>query len=96
MEDQKDIGELLRSAYEYDPLQKMAWSGCLLWAIKNDKVLDHFVKDTGYSGPKSGLEMMIDEATGFDKVVVEQFVHWFNDHVWGDNPWNNKLKDPVF
>ena len=47
--------------------------------------MEAFEKDTGlrYSAPRSGLEAMIDEATGLTEEIVKAFIPWFNENVWG-------------
>lgn len=65
-----------------------AWIGCLSWALGEPKVVDAFRADTGinYSPPRSGIDRMIDEATGADKAFIMAFLKWFNANVWGDLP----------
>jgi hypothetical protein len=62
-----------------------AWVSCLHWAIAEPEVVARFRAETGntYAPPKSGLERMIDEASGADKAFAEEFVEWFNENVWG-------------
>jgi hypothetical protein len=50
----------------------------LRWASANEGMCNQFRTETGetYSPPKSGLDMMIDTATGRTKKVYERFVEW--------------------
>lgn len=62
-----------------------AWIGCLHWAIGEPKILAAFEKDTGlcYRAPRNGLDAMIDESCGIKEKIVQRFVVWFNENVWG-------------
>lgn len=62
-----------------------AWLGCISWAIANQDILAAFRAETGerWTPGKSGLERMIDEATGADRHFIEAFIKWANVNVWG-------------
>lgn len=62
-----------------------AWASCLYWAIGDPAVLADFRAAIGnkWTPPATGIDRMIDEATGADRAFIEAFVAWFNDHVWG-------------
>lgn len=62
-----------------------AWVDCLHSAIGNDKIRAAFEAATGntYTPPKSGLDRMIDEATGHGSAYVKAFIEWANENVWG-------------
>jgi len=63
-----------------------AWAGCLRWAVGKQEILDAFAHETGnqWKPGRSGLDRMIDEATGADRKFFEAFVAWFNVNVWGE------------
>jgi hypothetical protein len=69
-----------------------AWFDCLLWALYEPEIRNKFTADSGisYSPPKSGLEAVIDEASGFDPAekFIMAFVPWFNANIWG--LWNEE------
>jgi hypothetical protein len=64
-----------------------AYFGALHWALGAKDVVEAFTIETGIaiSLPRSGLDAMIDQATGFDPAesFLRAFVPWFNAHVWG-------------
>lgn len=72
-----------------DPIMRFMWCGSIQFAIGEKKILDAFRKETGlaYSPPKSPLEKMIDDATGFNQQAEEFFVafaKWHNANIWGE------------
>lgn len=74
---------------EPNAVMQIAWRDCLLWTIgsKNPDFLSAFTADTGVClpfAPKSGLDAMIDEATGINKDFAEAYIGWFNKAVWGN------------
>ena len=71
------------SAIPVDALEAIAWRDCLVWASSDGDVLQMFLDETGMKLPTSGLDRMIDEATGNDKRIAEKFVEWFNENIWG-------------
>jgi hypothetical protein len=81
------MAELIQPPSDVPECMWPMWVGCLRWAIGNSEILAAFTADTGltYSPPKSGLDAMIDEASGFNEKLVKSFVEWFNKNVWG--PW---------
>jgi len=62
-----------------------AWAAALSAALGQPEILAQFRADTGnnWKPARSGINRMIDEATGADRTFVEQFVAWFNENVWG-------------
>jgi hypothetical protein len=62
-----------------------AWASCMSWAIGEPEIVGAFRADTGnkWRPAQSGLDAMIDKATGADKAFVEAFIRWANDNVWG-------------
>lgn len=74
-----------------NPLMEMAWLDCLHWAIGHDEIRAGFEADTGarWPGPRTPLDRMIDEATGFkfdQEEYFRKFIVWFNENVWGEVP----------
>lgn len=45
-----------------------------------------FERDTGvkFVPPRNGIERMIDDATGASAGIVEAYLKWFNENVWGE------------
>lgn len=61
-----------------------AWLGCISFALKQPEMIAAFRKDTGNLWkPGTGLDKMIDEATGADWHFIKAFVLWANVNVWG-------------
>lgn len=62
------------------------WAAALIAAIKQPEIVRVFERDTGlsYSPPKSPLERMINESTGFESEYIHAFGKWFNEKVWGN------------
>jgi hypothetical protein len=62
-----------------------AWLGCISWAVGNAEVVEAFRADTGvqWRPGRTGLERMIDEATGADRKFIEAFIVWVNENLWG-------------
>lgn len=74
-----------------------AWASCLSWAIHNEDMRIAFQQATGrkWSPPRSGLDLMIDEATGANRAFIEAYITWFNQNVWGNEPIDNEPIDEV-
>ena len=73
---------------EQDILAAVAYRDCLLWAVTQDDITAHFTLDTGMALPiqaRTPLDMLIDQATGYDAGFARAFVAWFNTHVWGED-----------
>lgn len=68
---------------------EVAWAAFIHWAIDKEDICKQFEEETGtfpYSPPKTGLEALIDKATGFDqhpKVYVRKFIIWATENLWG-------------
>lgn len=88
------LGLNIAKAFELNPVMAGAWISCLQWAITHDEIMKQFTADTGisYSAPRSGLERMIDDATGIKGEVVVKFVDWFNANIWGWEPWDEEAQ----
>ena len=71
-----------------------AWVDCLLWAIGEPGILKRFMTETGksYSVPKSPIEAMIDESTGYKDAAIFAFVPWFNVNIWGKMEGENDFQ----
>lgn len=74
--------------YMYD-----AWYSCVHWALGEPEIMAAFRQDTGimWEPGKTGIEKMIDRATGADRKFVVSFVAWVNENIWGDP--NDDLED---
>lgn len=68
-----------------DPLMAGAWIGAFSYALGRGEIMHEFRKATGnnWTPAKSGLEQMIDDASGAEAEFFVQFAGWFNEHVWG-------------
>ena len=75
-----------------DPLMALAWRDCLRWASHDQDILDAFLAETGVTGSPlpSGLDRLIDQATGRDEAISKQFLAWFNANIWGGMPTDER------
>lgn len=67
-------------------VQTAALAGFLEWAIEQDHAWAGFTAATGIAkptAPKSGLESMIDDATGYTERVMRRFIAWVIPAMWG-------------
>lgn len=53
---------------------KPAWVSALFWAMKNDEILNRFMKEHELK-----LPMLLSE---FPETDI--FIEWFNKNIWGD------------
>src|SRR6478609_2456928 len=62
-----------------------AWVSCLHWALGEEEIIAAFRRETGvrWTPGKTGIERMIDQATGADYRFLAEFVAWFNVAIWG-------------
>lgn len=69
-----------------DPLMRGPWAGSLRWAIGNEEVVARFREETGakWTPGRTGLDHVIDAATGADFAFISAFVDWHNERIWGD------------
>lgn len=64
-----------------------AWVGFIHWAIGSEQVRADFAKATGmtWRSPRSGIDLMIDEATGYTVNYIQEFISWANTNIWGSD-----------
>lgn len=81
--EQFDI-ESLRPADTPEYMTPM-WLGSISWAIGDSETVEAFRKETGlqWNPAKTGIERMIDKATGADFEFIKAFVLWANINIWG-------------
>jgi hypothetical protein len=83
-----DEGRLKGQKAHVDLVYKVpAWFGFIKWALGEKWIRAEFEKDTGIKAPppaRSGLEAMIDEATGIRLDYVKKFVVWLTRNYWGE------------
>lgn len=75
----------IANPYADDPIHGPAWAGCLFWCAGSEDVLEQYRADTGdtYELGRSGMERMIDNATGADFAFACRFAEWVTAHVYG-------------
>ncbi len=68
-----------------DPLMLPAFLGCVEWALGTPEILAGFRKSTGnnWTPGRSGLERMIDRATGVDHQFFQQFSDYVANEIFG-------------
>jgi hypothetical protein len=74
-------------------IMEAGWFGFVKWAVTQPDLLAQFTHDTGLNFPaprRSGLEVMIDAATGYAehreaerRQTLERFVEWATETYWG-------------
>jgi hypothetical protein len=71
-----------------------AWLGCISFALGQPELLQAFRADTGnhWTPASTGIDRLIDQATGADWQFIEAFILWVNDNVWG--PLDGPADDP--
>lgn len=69
------------------PQMAGAWVGCVSWALSVPEMRDRFKAETGQDinaiAGASGLDQMIDEATGRTRDVLVAWCDWVTVNVWG-------------
>lgn len=62
-----------------------AWLGALHFALGQEEIVAAFRGDTGnqWRPGTTGIDRLIDKATGVDERFLREFVSWFNANVWG-------------
>lgn len=62
-----------------------AWLGCIHFALGEPDIVAAFRHDTGmnWTPGRTGLDRMIDEATGIDREFIIAFIRWANVNVLG-------------
>lgn len=82
---------MARTAYPDNPIMAGAWISAVQWAAREPDALEAFEKATGikpvFAQSRSPLDKQIDQVTGAENASVEAFVDWFNEHVWGEDPF---------
>jgi hypothetical protein len=82
---------MTRTAYPDNPIMAGAWYAAVKWAASEKDALEAFEKATGikpvFAETRSPIAKMIDHATGYEDASVTAFVDWFNEHVWGEDPF---------
>ena len=82
---------LKQKPYGY-PLMMDAFIGCVSHCISVGGIRDDFKKKTGHDlsslARSSGINLMIDKASGYQKEVMESFFNYVNENHWGldENP----------
>ena len=60
----------------------MDFQDCLLECVRNPEFVDNWARLRDVHLPTTGIDAMIDEATGHDSVVAQQFIADVYDLVW--------------
>lgn len=68
-----------------NPVMEAAFYGCIKWAWSEPDMRKSFEEETGMKLPSSGLDALIDSASGYDEVLVERFVEWVTKNLWGSD-----------
>lgn len=80
-----------RIAYPDNPVMAAAFINFVAWAGGRPDILDWYHNATGrmpfWAKPRSAIEKMIDEASGYDIESTDHFVDWLIENIWGDDPF---------
>lgn len=67
-----------------------AWAGCFRWALSEKELRSKFRIETGFDVDHvlkaTGINAMIDKATGYQKEMVIKFADWVTEKIWGVEP----------
>lgn len=81
---------------EHEGFMEIAWAAFIRWASQDPEVVAHYREATGRqwppSSPQSGLEAMIDKATGYQDGAAEHFVIWATRTLWGEEEAPERLR----
>ena len=79
-----------------EDFNELAWHDAVLWAFDEPDLRAQFQADTGIDLATSGIDRLIDEATGKRDEDLEAFIAWFDRNLWGDewSPRAMKEKEP--
>lgn len=70
------------------PLMAVAYVDFISWAVKQDKFIAEFKKETGTDlmdlANQPPLVQMVDKETGFAKEKIESFIKWLTENHWGE------------
>lgn len=69
----------------YEVICQTMWPGFIRWAWGSAEVRADFTAATGLvlAAPRSALEAMVDQATGYAASVAERFVEWATVEIYG-------------
>lgn len=76
-----------------DDLARVCWASALRASLDQPEIQAAFKAATGmsYTPPRSVLESLIDEASGYPERFLRTYIEWFNTHVWG--PWDGPIDE---
>lgn len=80
----------MKFAYPNDPLMAGAWASAISAAYGTPGIVAAFERDTGLVAPapaKHAIDALIDSATGVHEERAHAFVDWFNENIWGEDPF---------
>lgn len=69
------------------PLMASAWIGLVRWAAGEEGLRQEFMRNTGLKIEsllkRSPIDRMIDESTGYARMVVAAWCDWVTVNLWG-------------
>lgn len=73
---------------DYRPDLDLTFEDCLLETANAPEMLREFCRLNGFANPltNSGINKLIDQATGYDKMVIDKFVDFVWEFVWARIP----------
>lgn len=79
------MNAVLKTSWDNDPLMYPAFIGCLHWALGEDEIMERYREETGdrFTIGRSGIEQMIDGATGADIAFFQRFSDWVEREIFG-------------
>jgi hypothetical protein len=78
------------------PLMTEAWAGFVSYAANNPEITAEFERDTGLKISSlissSPIDMIINEATGFNRDLCNQFLDYVTENFWG--VYGDEIEEP--
>lgn len=77
--------EPITTPWDDDPLMYPAFIGCVSWALGTPEIVAAFREKTGnqWQPARSGLDKMIDKATGVERKFMQEFSDFVADEIFG-------------
>lgn len=86
-----------RIAYPNNPAMAAAFVGMVRFAMHEPEIIDHFHHATGlvpfWTKQGSAIDIMIDQATGYQEDIVNSFIDWLIENYWGEDPFKTERAD---
>jgi len=77
--------QFLKTSYDNDPLMYGAFVGCVRWALGEPEIMARYREESrdNFEIGVTGLERMVDAATGADLAFFQRFSDWVEVNLFG-------------